>query len=217
MSMSDEERFSIRIFPPESGAGSPPLPEVPAQAEETSNQLNPTARRIARMTSPRLGGAGLSRKDTPACRVLLAVAAASALTAVPCGAQDPGAGSAIVVDSGMVPRPDSLRPDSAAVVPNDTLPEPRRPPVDSAIGAACRASGGSAPDLLLVTFRPTATAEDRAAVARQVGGTLVAPSEHTAPGSWYLRVPGSAGDRSVADRVIVLSPVLEVGATRCPS
>ncbi|HWB40883.1 MAG TPA: hypothetical protein VG500_06475, partial [Gemmatimonadales bacterium] len=65
--------------------------------------------------------------------------------------------------------------------------------------------------------RPTATAEDRAAVARQVGGTLVAPSEHTAPGSWYLRVPGSAGDRSVADRVIVLSPVLEVGATRCPS
>jgi hypothetical protein len=46
---------------------------------------------------------------------------------------------------------------------------------------------------------------------------LVGISEHAAPGSWYLRVPGGAGDRSVADRLILLSPVLEVGATRCPS
>jgi len=113
--------------------------------------------------------------------------------------------------------PDSVPPGSANVAPRDTVPVPPPAPVDSAIGTACAASAGSAPDLLLVTFRPTATAEERAAVAREVGGTLVGPSEHAAPGSWYLRAPGSAGDRSVADRVIVLSPVLEVENTRCPS
>jgi hypothetical protein len=69
----------------------------------------------------------------------------------------------------------------------------------------------------MVTFRPSTTASERAAVAQEVGGTLVGTSEHAAPGAWYLRVPGSAGDRSVADRLILLSPVLEVGTTRCPS
>jgi len=89
--------------------------------------------------------------------------------------------------------------------------------VDSALGAACEGSGGGPPDLLMVTFRPSTTASERAAVAREVGGTLVGTSEHAAPGAWYLRVPGTAGDRSVADRLILLSPVLEVGTTRCPS
>jgi hypothetical protein len=85
--------------------------------------------------------------------------------------------------------------------------------VDSALGAACRDAGGGAPDLLMVTFRPSATAGERAAVAQEVGGTLIGTN---APGSWYLQAPG-AGDRSVADRLIVMSQVLEVESTRCPS
>jgi hypothetical protein len=70
---------------------------------------------------------------------------------------------------------------------------------------------------LLVTFQPSATDSERTVVAREVGGTLVGTSEHAAPGSWYLRAPGGAGDRSVADRLIALSPVLEVKTTRCPT
>jgi hypothetical protein len=69
----------------------------------------------------------------------------------------------------------------------------------------------------MVRFQPSTTASEREAVAREVGGTLAGTSEYTAPGSWYLRVPGSAGERSVADRLILLSPVLEVGTTRCPA
>lgn len=158
----------------------------------------------------------------------------TALAATPCRAQDTGAAPAMSFDS-MAASPidsvrrDSTRRDSAAVAPGDTLPRagrdsagpPTRPPrpsapVDSALGTACEGSAGGPPDLLIVTFRPTTTASERAAVAQEVGGALVGPSEHAAPGAWYLRVPGSAGDRSVADRLIRFSAVLEVGATRCP-
>jgi hypothetical protein len=128
-------------------------------------------------------------------------------------------------------RTDTARTDTAAVAPGDTLPRsgpdsaarPPRPappppaPVDSALGAACGGTAGGRPDLLLVTFRPTATESERSAVAQEVGGTLIGVSQHAAPGSWYMQVPGSAGDPTVADRLILLSPVLEVGATRCPS
>jgi hypothetical protein len=89
--------------------------------------------------------------------------------------------------------------------------------VDSILRAACEETGHGPPDVLLVTFLPSATDSARAAAAQEVGGTLLGMSEHAAPGSWYLRVPGSAGDPTVADRVILLSPVLEVGNTRCPS
>jgi hypothetical protein len=54
-------------------------------------------------------------------------------------------------------------------------------------------------------------------VAREIGGTLLEVSEHAAPGAWYLRVPGSAVDPSIADRLILMPHVLAVGATRCPS
>ncbi|MBA3317572.1 MAG: hypothetical protein H0T50_05710 [Gemmatimonadales bacterium] len=54
-------------------------------------------------------------------------------------------------------------------------------------------------------------------MAREVGGTLLGISEHTAPGAWYLRLPDGASDRVSADRLILLSPVLEVGATQCPT
>jgi hypothetical protein len=89
--------------------------------------------------------------------------------------------------------------------------------VDSALGAACEGIAGGRPDLLLVTFRPSATEDERSAVAKEVNGTLIGVSQHAAPGSWYLRVPGSGIDPGIADRLILLPPVLEVGTTRCPS
>ena len=121
--------------------------------------------------------------------------------------------------------------DSAAVAPGDTLarqrpdsvaraarPAPPPPaPIDSALGAACGGAAGERTDLLLVKFQASATESERSTVAQEVGGTLVEMSQHAAPGSWYILVPGSAGDPTVADRLILLPPVLEVGATRCPS
>jgi len=120
--------------------------------------------------------------------------------------------------------------DSAVVAPRDSLarqgadrsrppasPVPPAAPVDSALGAACEETAQGPLDVLLVTFRLSATDSERSAVAQQVGGTLLGMSQHGAPGSWYLRVPGSADDPAVADRLILLSPVLEVGSTRCPS
>jgi hypothetical protein len=88
--------------------------------------------------------------------------------------------------------------------------------MDSALAAACVNIPGGRPDLLLVRFRATATDQERAAVAREVGGKLVGRSEYAAPGAWLLHVPGSGGDRSVADRLIMFSPVTEVTGTRCP-
>jgi hypothetical protein len=120
--------------------------------------------------------------------------------------------------------------DSAAVSPGDSLarqgadstrppasPVPPPAPVDSALGAACEETAHGPPDVLLVTFLPSATESERSAVAQQVGGTLVGMSRHAAPGSWYLRVPDSADAPAVADRLISLSQVLEVGSTSCPS
>jgi hypothetical protein len=120
-------------------------------------------------------------------------------------------------------RPDTLRPDASApgsasgAAAPDTTP-PRAPePVDSVLAATCRASGGEPPDLLTVVFRPTATEAERQQAARDVGGVLLEQSRHQAPGAWYVQAPGSGINPLVADRLIRLPPVLEVGATRCPS
>ncbi len=130
---------------------------------------------------------------------------------------------------------DSIRADEAPVdrlgrdtLPGDTLSaraaaSPVAPvaappaPVDSVLAVACEATSGEPPDLLTVTFRATATERERAQVAREIGGTLLAVSEHAAPGAWYLRVPGSGVDPAIADRLILMPHVLTVGATRCPS
>jgi hypothetical protein len=160
------------------------------------------------------------------------VLAAAVLTPSLCPAQDTAIARRDSVtappgDSGAAPRTaradsaraDSARADSGSVDSLASGTAARRPaaPVDSVLGLACGKTGGAPPDLVLVKFRPATTAAERAAVAREVGGTVSGPSEQGAPDSWYLRVPGSAGDRSVADRLIQLSPVLEVGVTRCPS
>lgn len=118
-------------------------------------------------------------------------------------------------------RRDTLaRQDTSAARDTTARPQtggsaPAPVPVDSALGAACEESSGNPPDLLTVKFQPTTTAREREAAAREIGGTLVGPSEHTAPGAWYIRAPGAAGP-SLADRLIVMPSVLEVGNTRCP-
>jgi hypothetical protein len=120
--------------------------------------------------------------------------------------------------------PDSLRRDTSATgtaAPGAPAPAAAPPPppapVDSVLAAACRESGGEPPDLLTVVFRPTATAEERRNAARDVGGIVLEQSQHQAPGAWYVQVPGSGRNPLVAERLILLPPVLEVGATRCPS
>jgi hypothetical protein len=132
-------------------------------------------------------------------------------------------------------RPDSLAPDSLrrdttaardttagrdTTARGDTVASaPAAPParVDSVLAAACRASGGDPPDLLAVIFRPTATAAEREAAAKDVGGTLLMQSQYQAPGAWYIQVPGSGINPLIADRLILQPPVAEVAATRCPS
>ena len=119
---------------------------------------------------------------------------------------------------------DTLRRDTTARAPGqgagsppDTAaPAAPPPPMDSVLAVACRASGGDPPDLLTVVFRTTATAAEREAAAREVGGRLLGQSRHQAPGAWYVQAPGSGINPLIADRLILLAPVLEVGATRCP-
>jgi hypothetical protein len=89
--------------------------------------------------------------------------------------------------------------------------------MDSILGAACKETPDGSPDVWLVTFLAATTDSERSMVAQEIGGTLLGMSQHAAPGSWYLRVPGSAGNPTVADRLILLPPVLEVGSTRCSS
>jgi hypothetical protein len=118
-----------------------------------------------------------------------------------------------------------VRPDTAGQggAPTDSVAPrpspaaaPAAAPVDSALAEACQISAGAPPDLVAVQFRATTTAAEREAVAKQVGGTVVGPGGYQAPGAWYLHVPNSGIDPSVADRLIRLPPVLQVGATRCP-
>jgi hypothetical protein len=176
------------------------------------------------MKSPRFGESGLHRRKS---NFGWLVALAAVLIAAPCRAQSTGVA---VPDSAVAPRRDSAGTDSAAVAPSDSLARPGADsatppgslppppaPVDSALGAVCEETAHGPPDVFLVTFLPSITEAERMAVAREVGGTLLGMSEHGGPGSWYLRVPGSAGDPAVADRLILLSSVLEVGSTRCSS
>jgi len=173
----------------------------------------------AQVTTTTAGGAADTTRRSPDT---------TAATGAPAQRPDTAAGQ-----SGM--RPDSLAPDSArqdttarpdttggadTAAARDTTastsPAPAAP-VDSVLAAACQASGGEPPDLLTVIFRPTATAAEREAAARGVGGTLLVESRYQAPGAWYVQVPNSGINPLIADRLILQPSVAEVGATRCPS
>jgi hypothetical protein len=133
-------------------------------------------------------------------------------------AQSPDTGGAQTGMRGDSLAPDSLRRDTTAGRDTTATAPPAPPtPVDSVLAAACRASGGEPPDLLTVIFRPTATAAEREAAAKNVGGTLLEQSRYQLPGAWYVQVPGSGINPVIADRLILQPRVTEVGATRCPS
>jgi hypothetical protein len=140
-------------------------------------------------------------------------------------ASKPDSGAASKPDSGAASKPDSgagLPPDTVAASPNSlkkiqgeeaTVPAP---PADPALTAACNSSPAASADLLLVVFFPDVRAAERAAVARRVNGKLLGRAGDE--GSYYLQVPGDGSDRlrAVADQVIRLPGVQEVGTRTCP-
>jgi hypothetical protein len=192
------------------------------------------------MKSPRFGESEVRLRINTSGRL---VALATVLIAVPCRAQSTGVA---VPDSAVAPSDSAVAPSDPALVPSDSAaapsdsalppvdslarprvdsptppanpaPAPPPAPVDSILGQACKDTADGPPDVWLVKFLPSTTESERSAVAQEIGGTLLGMSQHVAPGSWYLQVPGRAGDPTVADRLILLAPVLEVGSTRCPS
>lgn len=163
------------------------------------------------------------------------------LGAIPCSAQSDSTIPAAAGDSaGAAPgapaaSDSTARPQSDSAAPGTARPDSAAPgtgtaesgaaaakavppaPMDSVLAAACGESRGSAPDLLVVTFRPTSTETERDSIAREVGGTLLGMTFHTMPPGWFLRVSEGAAVGSVADRLILLAPVLGVSTTTCPS
>jgi hypothetical protein len=90
------------------------------------------------------------------------------------------------------------------------------PPVDTVVARACRsaAPGAAAPGLLAVAFRAHASESDRAAAAREVGGTLAKAGDGEEA---YMRLPEDEEPvRIAASRLIRLSSVSGVSEIPCP-
>lgn len=119
------------------------------------------------------------------------------------------------------PASDTVRPKTPGSKTTTGTTAARPEPTDSILSAACGAAGSTAVarDLLVVVFAPDARAAERAAVARTVDGKLLGSVTSGEPGAYYLRVP-SGGDeyrlRVVADRLILLDMVRQVGSRSCP-
>jgi hypothetical protein len=99
-------------------------------------------------------------------------------------------------------------------------PTPQPPPLDpSPKGVCTNAYGGVATDVLLVTFQGRSTPEERDAAIKAVKGTLVAPDPND-DASAYVRVPSDGNEfalRALADRLIRVRIVKEVGPAPCPA
>jgi hypothetical protein len=121
-------------------------------------------------------------------------------------------------------RPDSAaKPVAAAPAPQPPPPPPPPAPVPTADllpkGVCTDPAGGVAADVVLVTFTRRAQPADRDAALKLVHGTLVAP-DPTDPASAYVRVPSDGNEfvlRAIADRLIRVPVVKEVGPVNCPS
>ncbi|HEY8259463.1 MAG TPA: hypothetical protein VIG08_17525 [Gemmatimonadales bacterium] len=90
------------------------------------------------------------------------------------------------------------------------------PAVDTVVARACggAAPGTSAPGLIGVVFRAHATEGDRAAAAREVGGTLANAGDGSKA---YIQLPdGGVPVRTAASRIIQLSWVSGVSEISCP-
>jgi len=137
----------------------------------------------------------------------------------------PCLGQTVIRDS--APQP---TPDSSAKAPRDTVTKPvpaaapAPPPVidphpKGICSAEVPATGGDAPDLLLVSFLTRSTPSDREAAIKSVKGEKVT-ADPGDPAVWYVRVPSGGNEfalRSIADRVIRARAVKEVGPVQCPA
>ena len=90
-------------------------------------------------------------------------------------------------------------------------------PADTTLARACQGypAGSEAPGLLAVIFSSGTSADDRAAAAKAVGGTLAGSSPY---GEDYVRLAVGAGPLAgVADRLIRQRPVKQVSPAPCPA
>jgi hypothetical protein len=145
----------------------------------------------------------------------------------------PCLGQTVIRDSAPQPTPDSsakARRDSSAKAPRDSVTKPvpaaapaPPPAIDPHPKGICTAdvpaTGGEAPDLLLVSFLTRSTPSDREAAIKSVKGEKVT-ADPGDPAVWYVRVPSGGNEfalRSIADRVIRARAVKEVGPVQCPA
>ena len=128
----------------------------------------------------------------------------------PAGPPSPGAPAAAAPAAAPAP--------AATPAPAPAPPPP--PPVDPSPKGVCNnAYGGVATDVLLVTFQRRSTPEERDAAIKAVKGTLVAPDPND-DASAYVRVPSDGNEfalRALADRLIRVRVVKEVGPAPCPA
>lgn len=122
-----------------------------------------------------------------------------------------------------MPGRDSVRPpgDSAAAATAAPPAPAPPPPVDPALRTACGrlVAPALAPDLLVIAFNPEVDGPGRAAVAKNVGGSVVGPTGSGMADSYYLKVPAKGSGsllRAIADRLIVRPEVRQVGTKLCP-
>jgi len=90
------------------------------------------------------------------------------------------------------------------------------PPVDTVVARACDSAppGTAAPGLLGVAFRVDASGSDRAAAAREVGGTLAEAGDGLE--AYVLLPEDGQSARIAASRLIRLSSVSGVSEVSCP-
>jgi hypothetical protein len=126
---------------------------------------------------------------------------------------------------GTAPR-DTTRPDTArgtlpaALAPPPPPPPPAPPPIDPVVGRACRdaAPGESAPDVLGIVFGRSSSVEARDAAIASAGGKRLAGSAEDE--FQYVQVPAGGSEfrlRTIADKLIRLAGVNEVGPVLCPA
>ena len=147
---------------------------------------------------------------------------------------DSGSPAPAASDSQRASHPDSLLPADSTRAPTDTV-RPKTPrssttsgttaarpqPTDSILSAACGGTGSTAVarDLLVIVFAPEASAAERAALAKTVGGSLLGSVTSGEPGAYYVRVPSGGNEyqlRVAADKLILFDMVRQVGSRTCP-
>ena len=94
------------------------------------------------------------------------------------------------------------------------------PPVSTLPKGVCTdPAGGVSTDVLYVTFRARSKPTEREAALKPVHGTIVAPDPDD-DASAYVRVPSDGNEfalRAIADRLIRVPVVKEVGPVQCPA